>query len=43
MEPVIKGMRKEYGVQAYYEWFEYLYNEMQKREQKLQQSTAKGE
>jgi hypothetical protein len=43
MEPVIKGMLKEYGVQAYYEWFEYLYNEMQKREQKLQQSTAKGE
>jgi len=33
MEPVIKGMRKEYGVQAYYEWFEYLYNEMKKREQ----------
>jgi len=40
MEPVIKGLRTEYYVQAYYEWFEYLFNEMKKREQKLQQSKA---
>jgi hypothetical protein len=32
MEPVIKGLRTEYHVQAYYEWFEYLYNEMKKKE-----------
>jgi hypothetical protein len=34
MEPVIKGLRKEYRTQTYYEWFEYLYNEMKKREQR---------
>ena len=42
MEPVIRGLRKEYQVQAYYEWFEYLYNEMQKYEQQLQQKGAKN-
>ena len=40
MEPVIKGLRTEYYVEAYYEWFEYLSNEMKKREQKFQQSEA---
>jgi len=40
IEPFVKGLRKEYQSQTYYEWFEYLYNEMQKREQKPQQSTA---
>ncbi len=39
MEPVIKGLRKEYQSQTYYEWFEYLYNEMQKRERKLQSTS----
>ena len=42
MEPVIRGLRKEYQVQAYYEWFEYLYNEMKKYQQKLQQEGAKS-
>jgi hypothetical protein len=36
MEPFVKGLRKEYQSQRYYEWFEYLYNEMKKREQRLQ-------
>ena len=35
MEPFVKGLRKEYQSQTYYEWFEYLYNEMKKRERKL--------
>jgi len=43
MEPFVKGLRKEYQSQAYYEWFEYLASEMKKREQKLQRSTGKGE
>jgi hypothetical protein len=38
MKPVVEGIRKEYHGPQYYEWFEYLYNEMKKREQKLQQS-----
>ena len=36
MEPFVKGLRKEYQSHGYYEWFEYLYNEMKKRDQKLQ-------
>jgi len=39
IEPVIKGMKKQVpptsGEQRTLEWFEYLYNEMKKREQKL--------
>jgi len=42
MEPFVKGLRKEYQVRSYYEWFEYLYNEMKKREQKLQQAGMKN-
>ena len=40
MKPVIEGIRKEEHNPSYYEWFEYLYNEMKRREQKLQQPTA---
>lgn len=39
MKPIVEGIRKEYHGPQYYEWFEYLYNEMKKREKKLQ-STA---
>jgi len=35
MEPYVKSVRKELQDQTYYENFEYLYNEMKKREQKL--------
>jgi len=35
MKPYVLYMREKYG-SATFEWFEYLYNEMKKREQKLQ-------
>jgi hypothetical protein len=41
LKPLIEEWRKEEPQTA--KWFEYVYNEMEKREQKLQQSTAKGE
>ncbi len=37
LKPIIEGMRKQYNMPKLFEWFEYLYNEMQKREQRLQQ------
>ena len=40
LEPVLVGTREQYGRPGIYEWFEYLYNEVKKREQKLQQSKA---
>jgi len=40
LKPVAEGERKEFGRPQIWEWWEYLYNEMQKREQKLQQSNA---
>jgi hypothetical protein len=39
LEPVIIGTRKQTGSSGTYEWFEYLYNELQKREQKLQSTS----
>jgi hypothetical protein len=36
LAPVLLGTRKQYGRPSIYEWFEYLYNEVTKREQKLQ-------
>jgi len=36
IKPMAYGARKQLGQPNLYEWFEYLYNEMQKREQKLQ-------
>jgi hypothetical protein len=39
-KPLVEGMRKEHHDPGFFEWFEYLYNEMKKREQKLQQSKA---
>jgi hypothetical protein len=38
MKPIIEGVRNEEHHQGYFEWFEYLYDEMKKTEQKLQQS-----
>jgi hypothetical protein len=38
MRPVAEGERKQFGRPQIWEWWEYLYNEMQKREQKLHQS-----
>jgi hypothetical protein len=34
MEPLVEGMRKEYHNPGFFEWFEYLYNEMKKTEQR---------
>jgi hypothetical protein len=33
-EPIVKGMRKQLSRPALYEWFEYLYNEVKKKEQR---------
>jgi len=38
IKPVVEGVRKHNNAPQIFEWFEYLYNEMQKREQKLQQT-----
>jgi len=40
LKPVVEGIRKQYNAPTVFEPFEYLYNEMKKREQKLQQSKA---
>ena len=40
MKPVAEGERKQFGRPQIWEWWEYLYNQMQNREQKLQQSKA---
>jgi hypothetical protein len=40
IEPIILGYRKEFNQPEAGKWFEYLYNEMKKGEQKLQQSKA---
>ena len=37
MKPLAEGNRKKSARPQAWEWFEYLYNEMKKREQKLQQ------
>jgi hypothetical protein len=36
MKPIIEGNREKFHTQRVFENFEYLYNEMQKREQKRQ-------
>jgi hypothetical protein len=38
VKPVILGLREQFNDPRVFGWFEYLYNEMKKREQKLQQS-----
>jgi len=35
MKPIVEGWRKHFNRPQISEWFEYLHNEMQKREQKL--------
>jgi hypothetical protein len=34
IKPIVEGRRKEWNTPAYWEWFEYLYNEMKKRGQR---------
>jgi len=42
-KPIIEGSRQRTSRPRLWEWFEYLYNEMQKREQQLQQRGAKND
>ncbi len=38
LKPITEGMRKHYNMPELFKWFEYLYEEMLKREQGLQQT-----
>jgi hypothetical protein len=40
MKPIAEHLRKQFDDPQTFKWFEYLYDEMKKREQKLQQSKA---
>ena len=40
LKPLIQGFREDSDSRFFLYWFEYFYNEMKKREQKLQQSKA---
>ena len=40
MRPIVEGARKQYKFPALWDHFEYLYNEMKKREQQLASKTA---
>jgi hypothetical protein len=42
MKPIAEGRRKELNQPTAYQCFEYLYNEMKKREQQLQQDGVKN-
>jgi hypothetical protein len=42
LKPLVEEMRKEGNHPEYYHWFEYLYNEVKKREQKLQVGVKSG-
>jgi hypothetical protein len=42
MKPLAEGNRKKSARPQAWEWFEYLYNEMKKREQKLQKGAKNG-
>jgi hypothetical protein len=42
LKPVAEGERKQFNRPQIWEWWEYLYNEMQKREQKLQQKSVRN-
>ncbi len=36
VKPIVEGWRKQFDVPESMQWFEYLYNEIQRREQRLQ-------
>jgi hypothetical protein len=42
MKPIAEGERKKFSRPQIWEWWEYLYYEMQKREQKLQKGVSHG-
>jgi hypothetical protein len=41
MKPIVEGWRKQFNRPQMSEWFEYLHDEMQKREEQLEQASAK--
>jgi len=41
-KPIQIGMRRKYNQPSWGQWFEYLYNEIKKREQQLQQEGGKS-
>ena len=41
-KPIVEGIRKEFNMPQYWEYFEYLYNEMKKRQQQLEQKGVKN-
>jgi hypothetical protein len=43
VKPVVLGLREQFHDPRVFGSFEYLYNEVKKKEQKLQQSSVKGE
>jgi hypothetical protein len=42
MKLLVYGWRKQYNIPESFYWFEYLYNEMKKRKQQLQQEGVKS-
>jgi len=42
IKAIVEGSRQQYNMPKFYEWFEYLYNEMKKREKQLQQKGVKN-
>lgn len=42
VKPVVLGIREQFHNPSVFGWFEYLYNEVKKRDQKLQQSKISG-
>jgi len=42
LKPIAEGERKQFNRPQIWEWWEYLYNEMKRREQKLEQKGAKN-
>jgi hypothetical protein len=42
LKPIAEGERKQFGRPQIWAWWEYLYNEMKKREQQLQQKGVKN-
>jgi hypothetical protein len=42
VKPIVEGVRKQFDFPSMYEEFEYLYNEVIRREQQLQQKGVKN-
>jgi hypothetical protein len=40
IKPIAEGLRSQFGEREIFEWYEYLYNEVKKREQRLKREGA---